>query len=235
MSEPGGATPASTPGWLRACPLFQGLEDPDLEELARIGRTRRFGRLEALFHQDEAAAGFHLIVSGRVKVSRYGADGREQVLHVLEEGAPCGEVAVFQGRAFPATAVALEPVRTLYFQRRDFLDLGARRPGLLLNMMGILAGRLRHFVELVDDLSLKEVSARLARHLLECRDSQGGEVVALGTTKAVLASRLGTIAETLSRTLARLQEAGLIEVEGRQVHLLDPPGLQALAEGHPLP
>jgi len=235
MCERRADAPADGLERLRACPLFTGLEGADLEELAQIGRTRDFGRLETLFRQGDAAEGFHLLVSGRVKVSRFGADGREQVLHVLGQGAPCGEVAVFQGRAFPATAVALEPVHTLYFRRRDFLALGARRPGLLLNMVGILSGRLRHFVELVDDLSLKEVSARLARHLLEQRGPRAADLVVLDTTKAVLARRLGTIAETLSRTLARLQAAGLIEVEGRQVRLLDAGGLEAVAGGRPLP
>jgi CRP-like cAMP-binding protein len=217
--------------WLRACPLFSGLEEPDLSELVRIALPRRFNRQEVLFHQGDAPEGFHLLAEGKVKICRYGPDGREQVLHVLGRGAPCGEVPVFQGGSFPATAVALEEIRTLYFRRKDFLDLGARRPGLLLNMMGILSARLRHFVELVDDLSLKEVSARLARHLLQRADDDGDERVSLETTKAVLASRLGTIAETLSRTLARMQRNGFIQVEGKVITLLNRSALEDLAEG----
>jgi CRP/FNR family transcriptional regulator len=204
----------------------------DRAELAALAQTRHFARQEALFHQGDRAEGFHVVVAGQVKVGRYGLDGREQVLHVMGPGDPCGEVPVFQGRSYPANALALEQVLTLYFSRRDFLELGSRRPGLLLNMMGVLAARLRHFVELVDDLSLKEVSSRLARHLLKTADDQAVDTVELTTTKGVLASRLGTIAETLSRTLARLQRDGLIRVEGRRVTLLDRPALERLAEGH---
>jgi CRP/FNR family transcriptional regulator len=224
-------TPEARAQLLRSCGLFADLDSGDRLDLARLAVPRRFARQEALFHQGDESEGFHVVASGQVKVSRYGPDGREQILHILAEGDPCGEVPVFQGESYPATAVALEPSQTLYFRRRDFLDLGSRRPGLLLSMMGVLAARLRHFVELVDDLALKEVSARLARHLLESADAQDSDTVTLQTTKAVLASRLGTIAETLSRTLARLQRDGLIQVEGKRVTLLDRSGLEGLAEG----
>lgn len=220
---------------LRSCQLFESLDAEDRAEIGHLAQSRHFARQEALFHQGDSAAGFHVVVTGQVKVCRYGHDGREQVLHVMGPGDPCGEVPVFQGQSYPANALALGPVETLYFTRRDFLELGARRPGVLLNMMGVLAARLRHFVELVDDLSLKEVSSRLARHLLESGgpdDGGGADLVELQTTKGVLASRLGTIAETLSRTLARLQRDELIRVEGRRVFLLDRPALEQLADGH---
>lgn len=214
-------------GWIGACPLFSDLEGEDREVLARIARYRSFERQETIFHQGEAAEGFHVVAHGRVKVCRFGGEGREQVLHVLDPGAPVGEVPVFQGSSFPATAVALEPCGTLYFSRSDFLELGKRYPEILLKMMAILSGRLRHFVDLVDDLALKEVSARLARHLLE-QAGPGGDAVTLDTTKAVLAGRLGTIAETLSRTLARMQRGGLIAVDGNRIELIDRQGLEEL-------
>ena len=83
---------------------------------------------------------------------------------------------------------------------------------------------------LIDDLSLKEVGARLARHLLDLR-RDGGAAVELDSTKAVLANRLGTIAETLSRTLRKMQDRGLITVAGRRIVLDDVDGLEELAEG----
>lgn len=224
-------TPKGREELLHSCQLFADLDSADRHDLSLVALPRRFERQESLFRQGDAAEGFHVVVAGQVKVCRYGPDGREQILHILAEGDPCGEVPVFQGLVYPATAVALESVTTLYFRRSDFLELGSRRPGLLLSMMGVLAARLRHFVGLVDDLSLKEVSARLARHLLEGAETQGSDVVELQTTKTVLASRLGTIAETLSRTLARLQRDELILVEGKQVTLLDRASLEDLAEG----
>ena len=99
-------------------------------------------------------------------------------------------------------------------------------------MLAVLSGRLRHLVQLVEDLSLKEVSARLAKYLLDLSlRGDGGAVVVLETTKTVLASRLGTVAETLSRTLTRMQRRGIIRVQGRTIAITDADGLQALAAG----
>jgi len=128
--------------------------------------------------------------------------------------------------------MAVGPVRALCLPREGFLSLGKRHPELLLNMLGVLAVRLRHFVQLVDDLSLKEVSARLAKHILGLSARAGGAAtVELDTTKAMLASRLGTIAATLSRTLAKMQRQGIIRIRGKRITVLDAARLRDLAAG----
>jgi len=162
-----------------------------------------------------------------------GGEGREQVLPLFGRGEPCGEVAVFHGGAYPATAQAMTAARTLYLSRTDFLDAARRRPELLLTMLGVLSLRLRRFVDLIDDLSLKEVSARLALRLLELAGEAGagGGGVPLRVSKATLAAQIGTVPETLSRTLARMQQRGVILVEGRTVTVLDTKALRAVAEG----
>jgi CRP/FNR family transcriptional regulator len=98
-------------------------------------------------------------------------------------------------------------------------------------MLATLSRRLRRFVGLIDDLALKDVSARLARHLLELAEVAGGDQIELETTKVVLASRLGTVAETLSRTLRKMQRKKLIVVDGRRITILDEDGLQDIADG----
>jgi CRP/FNR family transcriptional regulator len=103
-----------------------------------------------------------------------------------------------------------------------------------MNMMGLLSGRLRFLVRRVEELSLKEVPARLAAHLLLLFESQGREELTLDLTKGQLASYLGTIQETLSRILKRLSDQGLIAIKGRKVTLLDVEGLKALALGEKL-
>ena len=218
--------------WLSRCPLFATLPEADRLALAEVLVAKGYAAGEALFHEGEEAQGFHLLWEGQVKVSRFGPDGREQVVHLIRPGEPCGEVPAFEGGAYPATATALGPAKTFYLLRSRFLDLGMRRPQLLLGMLAILSRRLRGLVQLVDDLALRDVSARLARYLLGLADSAARpSAVRLPTTKSVLAGRLGTISETLSRTLARLQAQGLIRVEGRTLHLLDPQALRAISEG----
>lgn len=216
---------------LAKCPLFADLSDKDRGRLASFARVRDHAPGELLFAQGEPAEGFHVILSGRVKVYRVARDGREQVLHLLESGSPCGEVPVFHGGRFPASAAAVGQTRTLYVPGADFLHVAEERPGILLEMLAVLSMRLRGFVTLIDDLALKEVSARLAKYLL---DRARGGVVELDTSKAVLASRLGTIAATLSRTLGKMQDRGVVSVKGPRIRVTDEETLRQLASGEKL-
>jgi CRP/FNR family transcriptional regulator len=226
------STPEDRAEALARCPLFEGLGAGDLRTLAGVALLREYEDGESLFRREQAAEGFCVVASGQVKVCRFSADGREQLLHLFGDGEPVGEVPVFQGGRYPATAMAVGRLRALYLPRDRFLALGREQPELLLNMLAVLSTRLRHFVSLVDDLSLKEVSARLAKHLLDLSArADGAQTVELDTTKAMLASRLGTIAATLSRTLAKVQDRGIIRVDGRRIALLDRERLQELAAG----
>ncbi len=216
---------------LRRCSLFDRLSARDVEEVARVSMLRRYETEEYLFNQDETAHGFYVVAGGRLKVHRTGVDGREQILHMFGAGEICGEVPVFEGEAYPASAVAVDTLETLYVPRKDFLALGKRRPEILLEMLAVLSLRLRRFVHLIDDLSLKEVSARVAKYLLDLHARAETETVQLDSTKATLASRLGTIAETLSRTLRKMQQRKVIDVAGRQITIVDREELIELAAG----
>jgi CRP/FNR family transcriptional regulator, dissimilatory nitrate respiration regulator len=217
---------------LQACSLFAELPKADLEALAETAVARGYSAGEVLFHAGTPAEGFHIVSHGKIKVCRYGVDGREQVLHLFTGGEPCGEVPVFEGGAYPATAEALDTSVTLYLERKAFLAMALKNPEVLLHMLGVLSRRLRNFVNLIDDLALKEVSARVAAYLLQkIPPDNKNAAIELDTTKAMLASRLGTIGETLSRTLARMQKRGIIAMEGRNVRVVDRKQLERLAEG----
>ncbi len=219
---------------LHTSPIFGPAEESVRDGLARIATVRVFDAAENLFSQDEPAQGFYLVAAGSVKVFRLGADGREQVLHILETGEMVGEVPTFQGSHYPAFAMALVATRALYIPRDQFLALGRREPELLLGVLAVLARRLRGFVTLIDDLSLKEVSARLAKHLLDLSVRQSAWGVELEGTKTMLAARLGTVSETLSRTLKKMQDRGIVEVQGRIIVIRDADRLTALCAGEKL-
>ena len=169
-----------------------------------------------------------------MKVFKISPDGKEQILHIFGPGEPVGEVPVFSGMDFPANACTLKESRLLYIPRTRFLDLARRQPQILLNMLSTLSQRLRKFTLQIERLSLKEVAPRLAEVLLEISaESESGEknVVELKITKGRLASQIGTTPETLSRTLQKMTNQGLVKVERSRFILLDRDRLEVLALG----
>jgi CRP-like cAMP-binding protein len=218
-------------GKIAQIPFFEGLPREQLEDLAMITTDQVFRKGEIIFSEGEEADGFYVALTGRIKVYKLSADGKEQILHFFGPGEPFGEVPVFTGQRFPAHAEAMEESRVLYIPKDSFVDLVKRNPSLALNMLGILSKRLRRFAALIDDLSLKEVPGRLAAYLLYLSAQRKGTgEIELSVTKAQLASLLGTIPETLSRILGKMTAQGLIETDGRRIRILDPQSLQELVE-----
>jgi len=152
--------------------------------------------------------------------------GKEHILHIFGPGEPVGEVPVFSKQPFPANAEAIIKSSTLFFPRKDFVALIEKNPSIALNMLAVLSRRLRQFAVQIENLSLKEVPARLAGYLLYiAKEQDNGNVVKLPVSKGQLASLLGTIPETLSRIFSRMSDEGLIQVEGRLITILDRDGL----------
>jgi CRP/FNR family transcriptional regulator len=168
---------------------------------------------------------------GKVKVFKVSMEGKEQILHIFGPGEPFGEVPVFTGQRFPASASAIAKSSLLFFPRDTFVDLIYQNPSLSLNMLAVLSKRLHQFTVQVENLSLKEVPGRLAAYLLLLSEEQGGKnQVALNISKGQLASLLGTIPETLSRIFAKMNQKDLIQVKGKNINILDLSGMTALAE-----
>jgi CRP/FNR family transcriptional regulator len=211
--------------------LFNGLPAEQVEELARICLDLKYEKGRELFSEGSEAKGFYLVISGKFKIYKLSLEGKEQILHIFGGGEVIGEVPVFAGGSYPANAEAIEPSRALFFPKRSFIELIGREPAIALNLLGILAQRLRRFTHLIEDLSLKEVPGRLAAYLIYLGERSGNQTHELDITKTQLASLLGTIPETLSRILAKMAQQGIISVEGRTIGVLDRKALGSLAAG----
>ena len=213
-------------------PLFDGLSQEQLTRIARIVQQKVYQRGEAVFWDGDAGNGFYVVADGRIKIYKTSAEGKEQILHIYGPGHPFGEVPVFSGRRFPASAQAIEKSRLLFFPRDDFITLISRQPSLALNMLAVLSMRLRQFTVQVENLSLKEVPARLASYLIYlAKEQRTPSQVDLPISKGQLASLLGTIPETLSRIFNKMSQHGLIVVEGSQITLQNSQALEDLAVG----
>ncbi len=217
---------------IAAVPLFKGLTREQLEELAMIMTDQQFGRGQTIFSEGDDGVGFYVVLAGLVKIYKLSPEGKEQILHIFGAGEPFAEAAVFMGSPYPAHAMALEQSRVAFFPRASFTDLIRKNPSLAMNMMAALSLRLKQFAHLIEDLSLKEVPGRLAAHLLFLSDQQEGkEELRLRISKAQLASLLGTIPETLSRILGKMNRQEFIESSGSVIRILDRDRLESLATG----
>ena len=213
---------------LSQCMLFSGLTKVQLTELAGIANKRHCRKGETIFREADAGIGFYIIASGHVMVFKSSPEGKEQILHIFGQGEPIGEVPVFHGQPYPATAEALSEVELYFFPRLQFVTLIEKNSSLALNMLAVLAQRLRRFSTQIEHLSLKEVPGRLAMYLLYmAKEQKNMNQVVLDIPKGQLASLLGTSPETLSRIFQKMSEEGLIQVEGKRIQLLD---IDALAE-----
>ena len=213
-------------------PLFGGLTRQQLEEIKQITVEKAYDRGQPIFWEGDEGTGFFIVISGSVKIYKVSPEGKEQILHIYGPGQPVGEVPVFSGDHFPANAQAVVKSRLLFFPRQDFVDLITAQPSLALNMLAVLSKRLRQFTVQVENLSLKEVPARLADYLIYLSKEQAADfLIRLPVSKGHLASLLGTIPETLSRIFNKMSAQGLIQVSGSDVRILNRSALEALAEG----
>lgn len=194
-----------------------------------------------IFHEGDAASGFYIVETGKVKIYKLSLEGREQILHIYGPGKPFGEVPVFEGTQFPASALAMVKSRIIFIPRDKFVRLISDTPALGMNMLGMLSMRLREFTIQIENLSLKEVPARLASYFLTLsmeNDPSGGPPenhnrssrIELPISKAQLANLIGTTPETVSRMLKKMADSHLITVDGRWITINEPDGLADLSE-----
>ncbi|MGA1238908.1 MAG: Crp/Fnr family transcriptional regulator [Limisphaerales bacterium] len=218
---------------LRGCNLFRELPADDLERVASITRIRNLQPDEYLFHEGDPSSGFFIIQTGSVNVHRVNRAGKEQVIHLFRAGDSLAEGTLATGQGYPADARALEPTQVLHIQKTSFLEILRQQPNLALRMLGSMSLRLRTLVAQLEDLTLKDVETRLANWLLRhCHNpnSISPTQLQLKSTKRVLAAELGTVSETLSRTLAKFREQNLITVKGRTITILNPANLASLLQ-----
>jgi len=224
------------PDALKHCPLFAGLGLAELQKMRAIAIPKRFGRKAILFSDGEEAKGFYVVLSGKVKVFKVSPEGKEQILHVITAPDAFAEAALFLEGTYPAFAEALSDCQVLFFPKRAFIQLIERNPQLSINMIVTLSQYLKRFAILIEELSLKEVSSRVAKYFLDLsvklsKEGKSAQEVELDLSKTQLALKLGTISETLSRTLAKMKAKRIIDVKKNRILILNREALSELASG----
>jgi len=217
---------------ISAIPIFKGLQEGQLSDLAEIAVEKHFSKGQIIFLEGDEGKGFFVVYSGLVKIYKISSEGKEKILRLVKPHDIFGPVPLFSGETYPASADAMKSTKAFFFPRNVFINLIKKNPDIALNMLDALSDRLRQFTIQVEDLSLKEIPGRLATYFLQVsKEESRSDVFTLEITKAQIANLLGTTPETLSRVLSRMREAGIIEDKGKKIKILDIESLKNLAEG----
>jgi CRP/FNR family transcriptional regulator, cyclic AMP receptor protein len=222
---------------LARVPIFSGLAENERTFLSQRSVMRQYGAGEQIFGEGEPCQGLYVVETGRVKIYKTSAGGREQVLSIDGPGSSVAELPVFDGGNYPASASAVTDSSMVFVSRQDFQSLCLEYPRVALKVLQVVGGRLRRLVGIIEELSFTTVKHRLAALLLNMAKEAGqksghaAEFV-LPATNQDLAAMIGTVRELVSRNLSRLQAEGIISIDGRTVRIPDVKKLEEeLAEG----
>jgi CRP/FNR family cyclic AMP-dependent transcriptional regulator len=213
---------------LSSVPYFARLDANTLDAVTRRAFRRSCAKGQMVFVEGEPCAGMWVVEKGRVKLLRLSTDGREQVVKLLGPGEFFNEVAVLDGGPNPVSAMAAMESTLWVIERNTMLDLLERYPALAAGVIENLASRARHLLALVEDLSLRTVSARLAKLLLA--QAEPGSEVPRRLTQQEMAAQVGTVREMVSRVLRAFEEEGLISFDRHRLIVLDREGLEREAK-----
>lgn len=214
---------------IRRAPVFSQIDQPTLLTFLEQCQIVPLKAQSYVFRPSQQADKFFLVLQGQVKIYKLSAGGDEQLLHRYGPGETFGEAAMWAKVPFPAHAQAVDEVRLLVVSRAALARALARNAELAMGMLAGLSAKLREFNQLIEQLSLKDVPARLALVLLKEGARRQNKPFRLGRTKRELASEIGTVPETLSRALAKMRDQGVIRVKGAEITILDLEALEELA------
>lgn len=215
---------------LRRVSFCARLPDATVQALAAIAYPRSYPAGAVIVLAGEPPQAMYTIVTGRVKLTRLAPNGREQIVNVMGAGQHCNAVPIFDEGACPVNVETITDVDLLVLPIDQMRRLVAEHPPLALALLREFAGRLRHMVNLIDNIALHSVQGRLAQLLLNrATASEQGELMA-PLTQAEMAAMIGTVREMVSRTLHQFEVQGLIRIERGAIAICDRAGLAACAE-----
>lgn len=210
--------------------MFRELPHDELQWLARISRTQEVESGELLFLEGNDCHGLYIVDSGTIRLSKSSSSaafgyGREQTIHLMTAGESFNEVPVFDGGANPVTAEALEDSRVILVPKSEVRDLVQRSHQFAGVIITIMAERLRHFLAMVEDVSMRDVTGRVAKILLQVDHPSAGVGAGLTNgrrlTQREIAEMAGTAREVVARILKKMERTGAISMSRGKVKILD--------------
>jgi CRP-like cAMP-binding protein len=215
--------------FLKSIPYFSDLGLAELESIRKLVFEKTADRAEMLLLEGEPAANLYFVASGVVKVFKTSAEGKEQILSIVRPGESFNDVPIFDGGPNPTSAQAMGPVLLYEIKRNDMEAILRDHPKIALNVIRVLARRVRYLISLVEDLSFKHVIGRVAKILFEHAGGEMGRGPRL--TQQEMAAMAGTAREVVGRSLKALEEEGAIKLDRHRIIIMDKEALQKIMEG----
>jgi len=211
---------------LRRVSLFAGLDDASWQSLRSRLKESDFARGAVIFAEGDSGGELHVILSGKVKISRAAADGRENLLAVLGPGDLFGELSLFNPGPRTANAAAVTDVQLATFAHDDLRPVIVEQPDIAAELLRVLAERLRQTNDAMADLVFTDVPGRVAKALLSLAERFGetdgdGVRVHHDLTQEELAQLVGASRETVNKALSDFASRGWLRVDARAVVLMD--------------
>jgi CRP-like cAMP-binding protein len=211
---------------LKRADIFDGLDSSELASLATIAFEKRYKAGDFAFREEDPPQSFYVIADGRIKVSKSSPSGREFIVTFFSMGEVFGEVAVFAGMPYPASAQAVVDTEVIGIRREDLLRLLSTNPEVALKIINVLGERLRDAMGRLRDLAGERVEQRIAGILLMLHKKLGPE---LPFTRREIADMSGTTVETAIRIMGRLTGEGIIKSTRGRITVVDGEKLRRLS------
>ena len=215
---------------IRNVPLFAGLSDRSLEDLAGSLGRRTFARGMIIFHKASSGQTMYIVESGKVRIFTLSESGQEVTLNIYGPGDVFGEFSLLDGLPRSAGAVAMEETVTLTLHRDHFFQHLEASPSMARSIIEVLTARLRFTTEHAESLAFLDVYGRVAMTLLDLAGRYGTEKhgieLHLRLTQSELATWVAATRESVNKVLGTFRDQGLIAVEGHKITILDLEGLE---------
>ena len=212
---------------LKSSPYFTGLEIYALKKIGRQIVERMVAKDEIIWLEQDRAKMIYIVGSGLIKLFKMSAEGKEQVLRLVRPGDCFGHTGVFNGGSNPESAQALAPTVLYGIMHSDLEALLWQQPQLALNTIKALATEMNHYISLIEDLSLRRVSSRVASMLLQYSREESFDN-SLIRTQGDMAAMTGSVREVVGKSLKTLEEKGFIRSNSRRIIIRDTEALKTM-------
>jgi CRP/FNR family transcriptional regulator len=220
----------------RATVLYRALSADDRSRLGEVSSLKSYDKGGTLFSEGDPSDFLYTIVSGRAKVVKMLPSGKEVILEIFGPGDPVGAVVAYEGRPYPATAIAIEPTTCLLVRRASFFALLERHPTLVRSFILGLTHRIVELTRRIPEVAGGRVETRFAHLFLKLAEKMGvprpeGTFIPMALSRQDLADLTGTTIETCIRIMSRWGKEDVVRTEREGFFVLDRQTLEDLAQG----